>query len=78
MRWLTVRPPAAENQELLLLDPLHSMLDEESARQVRALIAKGALSPGRDGDIRTARVTTRRWPIEVSIHPGTGRAPLRH
>ncbi|HEX6854266.1 MAG TPA: VOC family protein, partial [Streptosporangiaceae bacterium] len=33
-------------QELLLLDPLHSMLDEESAQQVRALIAKGALSPG--------------------------------
>jgi catechol 2,3-dioxygenase-like lactoylglutathione lyase family enzyme len=46
MRWLTVRPPGSENQELLLLDPLHSMLDEESAQQVRALIAKGALSPG--------------------------------
>ena len=46
MRWLTVRPPGSENQELLLLDPLHSMLDEESAQHVRALIAKGALSPG--------------------------------
>src|ERR1700745_2966144 len=46
MRWLTVRPPGSENQELLLLDPMHSMLDEESAQQVRALIAKGALSPG--------------------------------
>src|SRR5436305_14707509 len=46
MRWLTVRPPGSENQELLLLDPLHSMLDEESAQQVRALIAKGPLSPG--------------------------------
>ena len=46
MRWLTVRPPGSENQDLLLLDPLHSMLDEESAQQVRALIAKGALSPG--------------------------------
>src|ERR1700759_3944540 len=46
MRWLTVRPPGRENQELLLLDPLHSMLDEDSAQQVRALIAKGALSPG--------------------------------
>src|SRR5437762_1474335 len=39
-------PPGSESQELLLLDPLHSMLDEESAQQVRALIAKGALSPG--------------------------------
>jgi catechol 2,3-dioxygenase-like lactoylglutathione lyase family enzyme len=46
MRWLTVRPPGGENQELLLLDPLHSMLDEDTAQQVRALIAKGALSPG--------------------------------
>ena len=46
MRWLTVRPPGSENQELLLMDPLHSMLDEEAAQQVRALVAKGALSPG--------------------------------
>jgi len=46
MRWLTVRPPGSAGQELLLMDPLHSMLDEESAQQVRALVAKGALSPG--------------------------------
>src|SRR5881392_3792775 len=46
MHWLTVRPPGSETQELLLMDPLHSMLDEETAQQVRALVAKGALSPG--------------------------------
>jgi catechol 2,3-dioxygenase-like lactoylglutathione lyase family enzyme len=46
MRWLTVRPPGSESQELVLMDPLHSMLDEETAQQVRALVAKGALSPG--------------------------------
>ena len=46
MRWLTVRPPGSQTQELLLMDPLHSMLDEETAQQVRALVAKGALSPG--------------------------------
>jgi len=46
MRWLTVRPPGNDHQELLLMDPLNSMLDEESAQQVRALVAKGALSPG--------------------------------
>jgi catechol 2,3-dioxygenase-like lactoylglutathione lyase family enzyme len=46
MRWLTVRPPGQDSQELLLMDPLRSMLDEESAQQVRALVAKGALSPG--------------------------------
>jgi catechol 2,3-dioxygenase-like lactoylglutathione lyase family enzyme len=46
MRWLTVRPPGNDRQELLLMDPLHSMLDAESAQQVRALVAKGVLSPG--------------------------------
>jgi catechol 2,3-dioxygenase-like lactoylglutathione lyase family enzyme len=46
MRWLTVRAPGSDGQELLLMDPLHSMLDAESAQQVRALVAKGALSPG--------------------------------
>jgi catechol 2,3-dioxygenase-like lactoylglutathione lyase family enzyme len=46
MRWLTVRPPGSQGQELLLMDPAHSMLDKDTADQVRALIAKGALSPG--------------------------------
>jgi catechol 2,3-dioxygenase-like lactoylglutathione lyase family enzyme len=46
MRWLTVRPPGSQTQELVLMDPMHSMLDEETAQQVRALVAKGALSPG--------------------------------
>jgi catechol 2,3-dioxygenase-like lactoylglutathione lyase family enzyme len=46
MRWLTVRPPGNDSQELLLMDPARSMLDAETAQQLRALIAKGALSPG--------------------------------
>ena len=46
MRWLTVRPEGNPNQDLLLMDPLHSMLDPATAQQVRALVAKGALSPG--------------------------------
>lgn len=46
MRWLTVKAPGSDSQEFLLLDPAHSMLDAESAAQVRALVAKGALSPG--------------------------------
>jgi hypothetical protein len=28
------------------MDPMNSMLDEETGQQVRALVAKGALSPG--------------------------------
>ena len=46
MRWMTVRPPGATDQEFLLMDPSHSMLDAQTAEQVRALVAKGALSPG--------------------------------
>ena len=46
MRWLTVRPPGSDGQEFVLMDPAHSMLDAESAEQVRALLAKGVLSPG--------------------------------
>jgi hypothetical protein len=46
MRWLTVRPEGSQHQELLLMDPAHSMLDAETAQQLRSLIAKGALSPG--------------------------------
>jgi catechol 2,3-dioxygenase-like lactoylglutathione lyase family enzyme len=46
MRWLTVRPTAGTGQEFLLMDPSHSMLDDQTAQQVRALVAKGALSPG--------------------------------
>jgi catechol 2,3-dioxygenase-like lactoylglutathione lyase family enzyme len=46
MRWLTVRPPASTGQEFLLTDPSQSMLVDESAKLVRELLAKGALSPG--------------------------------
>ena len=46
MRWLTVRSPGSSGQDFLLVDPAHSMLDADTAVQVRALVAKGALSPG--------------------------------
>ncbi len=45
-RWLTVRSPGSSGQEFLLMDPASSMLDADTAVQVRALVAKGALSPG--------------------------------
>jgi catechol 2,3-dioxygenase-like lactoylglutathione lyase family enzyme len=45
-RWLTVCPPGQPDHELILLVPGPPMLDEESAEQVRALVAKGALGPG--------------------------------
>ncbi|HUZ52760.1 MAG TPA: VOC family protein [Streptosporangiaceae bacterium] len=46
MRWLTVRSPGSSGQEFVLVDPAHSMLEADTAAQVRALVAKGAFSPG--------------------------------
>ena len=45
-RWLTVSPPAQPDHELILLVPGPPMMDEESAEQVKALVAKGILGPG--------------------------------
>src|SRR5262245_48141830 len=42
-RWLTVSPPGRPEQELVLLVPGPPMMDEESAEQVKALVAKGVL-----------------------------------
>jgi catechol 2,3-dioxygenase-like lactoylglutathione lyase family enzyme len=45
-RWLTVSPPDRPKHELVLLVPSLPMMDEESAEQVKALVAKGALGAG--------------------------------
>ena len=45
-RWVTVSPPGQPDHELILLEPGPPMMDEESAEQVRALVAKGFLGPG--------------------------------
>jgi len=45
-RWLTVNPPGRPEHELVLVVPGPPMMDEESAQQVKALIAKGALGAG--------------------------------
>jgi catechol 2,3-dioxygenase-like lactoylglutathione lyase family enzyme len=42
-RWLTVSPPNQPDHEIILLEPGPPMMDEESAQQVKALIAKGVL-----------------------------------
>ena len=44
-RWLTVSAPGSEHQ-LILIEPGPPMMDEETAAQVRALVAKGVLGPG--------------------------------
>jgi catechol 2,3-dioxygenase-like lactoylglutathione lyase family enzyme len=45
-RWLTVGSPAQPDHELILLVPGPPMMDEETAEQVKALVAKGVLGPG--------------------------------
>lgn len=42
-RWLTVSSP---DHELILLEPGPPMMDEQTAAQVRALVAKGVMGPG--------------------------------
>jgi catechol 2,3-dioxygenase-like lactoylglutathione lyase family enzyme len=45
-RWLTVSPPDQPDHELILLEPGPPMMDEESARQMKELVAKGVMGPG--------------------------------
>jgi catechol 2,3-dioxygenase-like lactoylglutathione lyase family enzyme len=44
-RWLTVCPPDQPDVEIILADPGMGH-DAESAEQIRALVAKGAMGPG--------------------------------
>jgi catechol 2,3-dioxygenase-like lactoylglutathione lyase family enzyme len=45
-RWLTVGPPDQPDLEFILFTPGPPMHDEESAEQLRALVAKGVLGGG--------------------------------
>jgi catechol 2,3-dioxygenase-like lactoylglutathione lyase family enzyme len=45
-RWLTVCPPDQPDHQLILLEPGPPMMDDETAEQVKALVAKGVLGPG--------------------------------
>jgi catechol 2,3-dioxygenase-like lactoylglutathione lyase family enzyme len=45
-RWLTVHSPDQPDHELILLEPRPPMMDEQTAEQVKALVAKGTLGPG--------------------------------
>jgi catechol 2,3-dioxygenase-like lactoylglutathione lyase family enzyme len=42
-RWLTVNAPRQPDHELILLEPGPPTMDEETAEQVKALVAKGIL-----------------------------------
>jgi hypothetical protein len=42
-RWLTVHAPGSPGREILLEQPGPPALDDDTAQQVRALVAKGAM-----------------------------------
>jgi catechol 2,3-dioxygenase-like lactoylglutathione lyase family enzyme len=45
-RWLTVGPPDQPDLEIILMEPGAPQHDPETAKQIRELVAKGALGPG--------------------------------
>src|SRR5262245_11849450 len=46
-RWLTVGPPSQPDLQIVLLEPRGGpMLDDDAARQIRALLEKGILGAG--------------------------------
>ncbi len=45
-RWLTVSPPSQPDLEFILFEPGPPMHDEETAQQIKALVAKGAIGGG--------------------------------
>jgi len=77
MRWLTVRPAGSRGQEFLLMNPSHSMLDQETALQVRALVAKGGPEPGRDEHHRLPSRPCRPRCQRSPVQPASDRSTLR-
>jgi catechol 2,3-dioxygenase-like lactoylglutathione lyase family enzyme len=86
-RWLTVSPPGQPDHELALLVPGPPMMDEESAEQVKGLVAKGILGPGafETSDCRRtfaqlsergvtflSEPTTRPWGTEATLRDNSG------
>jgi catechol 2,3-dioxygenase-like lactoylglutathione lyase family enzyme len=45
-RWVTVSPADQPDHELILLEPGPPMMDEETAEQLKRLVAKGVVGPG--------------------------------
>jgi catechol 2,3-dioxygenase-like lactoylglutathione lyase family enzyme len=86
-RWLTVSPPGQPDHELILLVPGPPMMDEESAEQMKALVAKGLLGPGafKTSDCRStytqlsqrgvtflSEPTRRPWGTEATLRDNSG------
>jgi len=86
-RWLTVSPPMQPDHEIILLEPGPPMMDEESARQVKALVARGMLGAAafettdcrgtyaelsKRGVSFLSEPTTRPWGTEATLRDNSG------
>jgi catechol 2,3-dioxygenase-like lactoylglutathione lyase family enzyme len=70
-RWLTVGPPDQADVNVILSAPVPPALDEESAKQIMALVAKGAMGPGilRTGDCRKTCKELEERGVELTQQP---------
>jgi len=70
-RWLTVGPPGQPEVNLILSQPSPPGLDAETAEQLLALVAKGALGPGifRTGDCRKTCQELEARGVELAQQP---------
>jgi len=70
-RWLTVGPPGQPDVNIILSLPQPPPIDAESAEQVKALLAKGAMGPGilRTSDCRKTIKELEERGVEVIQQP---------
>jgi catechol 2,3-dioxygenase-like lactoylglutathione lyase family enzyme len=70
-RWLTVGPPGQPDVNIILSIPQPPPIDAESAEQVKALLAKGAMGPGilRTDDCRKTIKELEERGVEVVQQP---------
>jgi catechol 2,3-dioxygenase-like lactoylglutathione lyase family enzyme len=70
-RWLTVGPPGQDDVNIMLSVPTPPAIDEESAKQLKTLLAKGAMGPGifRTDDCRKTIKELEERGVEVTVQP---------
>jgi catechol 2,3-dioxygenase-like lactoylglutathione lyase family enzyme len=70
-RWLTVGPPGQPDVNVILSAPVPPALDEESAKQIMSLVAKGAMGPGilRTADCRKTCKELEERGVELTQQP---------
>jgi catechol 2,3-dioxygenase-like lactoylglutathione lyase family enzyme len=70
-RWLTVGPPNQPDVNIILSEPAGPAIDDESAKQLMALVNRGALGPGifRTEDCRKTAKEFKARGVEFTAEP---------